>query len=44
MIESLKELYPKRIELTSSTSAADFYKNQGFKLIDEACLRYRWDG
>lgn len=44
MIESLKELYPKRIELTSSTSAADFYEKQGFKLIDEAWLRYRWDG
>lgn len=43
LIDTMKDMY-KKIELTASYSAKQFYEKQDFKIIDPDYRRYRWDG
>ncbi len=42
IVDSLKSLYNKVIELTSVYSATEFYEKNGFEIFDINKLRYRW--
>ena len=42
IVDSLKSLYNKVIELTSAYSATEFYEKNGFEIFDINKLRYRW--
>lgn len=42
IINSLKQIYSKSIELISSYKSANFYEKHDFVLIEPMALRYRW--
>lgn len=44
ILNSLKKIYSKSIELTSAYWATNFYEHNGFEMIDPMYFRYRWKG